>query len=122
VPVDPLRPLLLGNLLGAALGAPFMLMSAPPDATGWVALGTLGVVQQAAPYLCYAWAIRHATALEAMLIPVIEPILAPLWVALAVGEQPGRWALVGGGIVVVAVTVRGTVGRGKSRSAKPTGG
>jgi len=110
-PVDPLRAMLLGNLMGAVIGAPFMLLAAPPDAHGWLALLGLGVVQQAAAYLCYAWAIRHATALEAMLIPVIEPILSPLWVALAVGERPGSWALVGGAIVVGAVVMRGTLSR-----------
>lgn len=106
--IDPLRPLLLGNLLGAVAGAPFIAAGgAMPDTTGWLALVALGVVQQAAAYLCYARAIRHATALEAMLIPVIEPILSPLWVAFAIGEVPGPWALVGGGIVVGAVVLRG---------------
>jgi drug/metabolite transporter (DMT)-like permease len=66
----------------------------------------LGVVQQAAAYLCYARAIRHATALDAILVPVIEPILSPLWVALVIGEYPGPWALLGGAIVVGAVTLR----------------
>ncbi len=115
VPVDPMRPLILGNLLGAVIGAPFMLMSEPPDATGWAALLALGLVQQGAAYVCYAWAIRHATALEAMLIPVIEPILSPLWVALAYGERPGPWALAGGIIVVGAVTLRAALGRRPSR-------
>jgi drug/metabolite transporter (DMT)-like permease len=106
-PIDPLRALLLGNLLGAVIGAPFVFLYTPPDATGWLALAGLGIVQQAAAYLCYAWAIRHATALEAMLIPVIEPILSPVWVAIAFGERPGPWAMVGGLIVVGAVVMRG---------------
>jgi drug/metabolite transporter (DMT)-like permease len=112
-PVDPLRPLLLGNIVGAVLGAPLVLMHAGsgPDLTGWAALLALGVVQQGAAYLCYAWAIRHATALEAMLIPVIEPILSPIWVALAFGERPGPWAVAGGAIVVGAVTLRGVLTR-----------
>jgi drug/metabolite transporter (DMT)-like permease len=110
--IDPLRPLLLGNLIGAVAGAPFWFAGGDgfPDATGWAALLGLGVVQQAAAYLCYARAIRHATALESMLIPVIEPIFSPLWVALAFGEWPSGWALVGGAIVVGAVVVRGAVG------------
>lgn len=112
-PVDPLRPMYLGNLIGAVVGAPFVLLHLgdAPDATGWGALVALGVVQQAAAYLCYARAIHHATALEAMLIPVIEPILNPLWVAIAVGERPGPWAAVGGAIVLGAVTLRAVLGR-----------
>jgi drug/metabolite transporter (DMT)-like permease len=114
-PSDPLRPLLLGNMIGAVVGAPFVMLSSPPDAIGWGALLALGLVQQAAAYLCYAWAIRHATALEATLIPVIEPILSPVLVALAFGELPGRWAIVGGTIVVGAVTARALLGRRTAR-------
>ena len=51
------------------------------------------------------------TAVELILIPIIEPILSPLLVALAVGELPGGWALVGGTIVVAAVTARALVER-----------
>jgi drug/metabolite transporter (DMT)-like permease len=109
--IDPLRPLLLGNLLGALAGAPFLAAGPLPDATGWLALVALGVVQQALAYLLYARAIRHATALEAMLIPVVEPLLSPLWVALAFGERPGPWAIAGGAIVVGAVTARGVLAR-----------
>jgi drug/metabolite transporter (DMT)-like permease len=110
-PSDPLRPILLGNLIGAALGAPFMLTSPPGGLTTWTALVALGVIQQAAAYLCYAWAIRRATAFEAILVPVIEPILSPIWVAIAFGEQPGLWALLGGAIVVGAITTRAVFGQ-----------
>lgn len=113
---DPLRPLFLGNLLGAVVGAPFMFLHAPPGASDWLALLALGVVQQAAAYLCYAWAIRHATALEAMLIPVIEPVLSPVWVAIAFDELPGPWAFVGGLIVVGAVTMRAALSKRAGQS------
>ena len=56
--------------------------------------------------MLYARAIKHVTALEAVLIPVVEPILNPLWALWATGERPGRWALVGGAVVLGAVTVR----------------
>jgi drug/metabolite transporter (DMT)-like permease len=106
-PIDPLRPLLLGNALGALIGAPFWLLAPLPDAAGWGALLALGVVQQAFAYLCYAAAIRSARALDVVLVPIIEPILSPLWVALAFGEWPSGWALLGGAIVIGAVTARG---------------
>lgn len=116
-PVDPLRPLFLGNVIGAVVGVPSWFVGEGPDATGWLALLALGVVQQAFAYLCYAAAIRHATALEAMLIPVIEPILSPLWVAFVFAEWPGGWALVGGVLVVGAVTLRGVLSARSSRPA-----
>ena len=41
------------------------------------------------------------------MIPIIEPVLNPLWVWLLVGEVPSGWALLGGTMVVGAVTARG---------------
>jgi drug/metabolite transporter (DMT)-like permease len=108
--IDPLRPLVLGNLVGAVIGAPFLWAAPPLDGVGWGALAALGVFQQAAAYFCYAAAIRHARAIDVVLVPVIEPILSPLWVGLAFGEWPSPWALLGGAIVVGAVTARGVLG------------
>lgn len=116
--VDPLRPLLLGNLVGAVLGFPLWFAAPWPDTTGWWSLVALGVIQQAAAYLCYAAAIRHARAIDVMLVPVIEPILAPLWVALFYGERPSGWAMVGGGIVIGAVTLRAVLSRPRTTLAR----
>ncbi len=97
----------LGNLLAGVIGVPSMLAGGPlPELRGWVALALLGTVQLGLSYLLYARAIRHVTALEAVLIPVIEPILNPIWVLLALGERPGALSLVGGVIVLTAATLR----------------
>ena len=74
----------------------------------WLVL-VLGVLQLGLSYALYAEAIKHVTALEAMLIPLIEPVLNPIWVMLALGERPGPWAIVGGALVLGAVLVRGIV-------------
>ena len=63
----------------------------------------LGTVQLGLPYVLYGAAIKHVTALEATLIPLLEPILNPLWVMIALGERPGRWAIVGATLVLGAV-------------------
>jgi drug/metabolite transporter (DMT)-like permease len=44
-----------------------------------------------------------------MLIPLIEPVLNPVWVMLALGERPGPWAIAGAALVLGAVLVRGIV-------------
>lgn len=103
---SPVESVILGNLLAALIGLPFMFNSAP-DATGWLGLIILGVFQLGLPYLLFSIAIKHVTAIESILIPVIEPVLNPLWVLLLLGETPGQWAIVGGFIVLVAVTFRG---------------
>jgi drug/metabolite transporter (DMT)-like permease len=103
---SPMESIILGNLLGFVIGLPSLLNAPPLPASGWVALALLGVVQLGVAYLLYAKAIRHVTALEAVLIPVMEPILNPIWVLLAVGERPTPLALAGGAVVLVAVTLR----------------
>ena len=111
----------LGNLLAGVIGLPFMLSTGLLLSTrSWVALALLGTVQLGLSYLLYARAIRHVTAIEAVLIPVIEPILNPVWVLLALGERPGRLSLLGGVIVLGAVTARTLHGvRGDLAGATP---
>jgi drug/metabolite transporter (DMT)-like permease len=60
-------------------------------------------------------AVKFVSAIEIMLIPVVEPILNPIWVMIFMGERPGPWAIVGGAVVLGAVTARGLLsGRGES--------
>lgn len=106
---SPIESIILGNLIAGAIGLPFMLTSPPPDAAGFGALLVLGVFQLGLPYLLYAYSIKRVTALEAVLIPVIEPVLNPVWVLFFLGERPGPLALVGGAIVLGAVVVRALI-------------
>jgi drug/metabolite transporter (DMT)-like permease len=39
-----------------------------------------------------------------MLIAAIEPLLNPVWVYLFSGEKPGGWSIIGGAIIITAVT------------------
>jgi drug/metabolite transporter (DMT)-like permease len=103
---SPVDTIIVGNLLAFLVGLPWVVAAPPLPATGWAALLALGIVQLGVSYLLYARAIRHVTALEAVLIPVIEPILNPVWVMLFLGERPTAWALAGGLVVLGAVTLR----------------
>jgi len=103
---SPMESVFLGNVLTALVCSPFVFVSMPPDASNWVPLLILGIVQLGLPYLLFSWAIKHVTAIEGILTTTIEPILNPVWVFLAIGERPGPWAFVGGVIVLVTVTIR----------------
>lgn len=102
---SPIESVLLGNIIVAVVGMPFLSLQMP-DTKGWAYLVIMGILQLGLPYILYSKAIKHVTALEATLIPVIEPILNPVWVFLLVGEAPGKWAVIGGIIVIAAVTGR----------------
>lgn len=115
--------IILGNLLAFIVGLPWIIGAPNLSVTGWVSLSLLGIVQLGVSYWLYARAIKHVTALEAVLIPVIEPILNPVWVLLATGEKPSGLALAGGLIVLTAVTLRAvaSVRAGRSKlSSGPT--
>jgi len=116
--VSTIEPVIIGNLLGFLIGLPSICAAPWPDQRSIGALLVLGVFQLGIPYLLYARAIRHVTALEAVLIPVIEPILNPVWVMLVIGEKPSPLAFLGGAIVLGAVTWRAIDSvRGRARSA-----
>lgn len=57
-------------------------------------------------YRLFTEASKSLTALQTVMLPIIDPILNPVWVFLAVGERPGAVSLCGGGIVLAAITIR----------------
>lgn len=106
--ISTIEPIILGNFLTGLIGLPFMFHSSP-DIGGWTALFIMGIFQLGLSYYLFSIAIKHVTAMEAILIPIIEPILNPIWVLLMLGEVPGKWAAIGGVIVIASVTIRGVI-------------
>lgn len=122
---SPVTSIILGNIIVAVAGAPFMFQYPMGPGGGWRLL-LLGTLQLGLPYLLYAAAIKHVTALEATLIPLLEPVLNPTWVMLTLGERPGPWAIVGGVLVLAAVLTRGalmiTAGRNRTAAGRAASG
>ncbi len=102
---SPIESTLLGNILTALVGFPF-IFNQSFDFRNVLGIVLLGTVQLGFSYILYSIAIKYVEALEAILIPIIEPILNPIWVFLAFGERPGNWALIGGSVVLASVTFR----------------
>ncbi len=100
-----IETVLLGNLLSALLGLPFLL-GAGPTISDWMGMLFLGLFQIGLPSILIAVAIKKLTAVEAILIQTLEPVLNPVWVLLFIGEMPTTLALLGGAVVVGAVTFR----------------
>lgn len=109
--VSPALMIALGDVTAVLLCAPAMLAHPPPDARSWLILAALGLGQIGIPYVLYGLAIPRLTALEGTLVPTLEPILNPVWVALGTGETPGPMALVGGGFVLASVLLQALGGR-----------
>jgi len=101
---SPITATFLGNVLTFLMTLPFVLASIRHITTkSAMVLLSLGVFQLGIPYVLYSVSIKHVRAIEALLIAMLEPILNPLWVFLVFGEKPGKWALVGGGLVIFSM-------------------
>lgn len=69
-------------------------------------LAVMGTVQLGIPYFLFSKGLRTVPLQEASLIALIEPVLNPLWVALAVGEIPSVATLAGGGMILAGLGAR----------------
>lgn len=110
---SPMETILLGNVFTAIICMPF-IFTVSYDLKSIIGIALLGVVQFGVPYVLYGIAIKHVRALDAVMIAVIEPILNPVWVFLFLGEKPGTWAILGGLVVLGAITynsIQSVVGR-----------
>jgi len=100
----------LGNLLTGLIGLPFLFFEpTPPTLIQWGGLLFLGVLQLGLPFILVSITIKQLTAMEAILIQTLEPVFNPVWVFLVIGETPTPLALLGCGVVLLAVTFRAVI-------------
>ncbi len=95
-----------GNLIAAGISLPLALRGDVPSGQDLGIVLYLGVIQLALPYLLFARGAAQVKATEASLLILLEPVLNPVWTFLLAGEVPGKWALVGGSIILVATAWR----------------
>ncbi len=112
----PAESILIANLFTAIFGIPFILRESW-TVTNWLILLYLGTIQMGLSFLLFTAAIKHVPALEANLISTLEPVLNPVWVFLFLGEAPGRFALIGGFIVLAGVALNAISGARTSETA-----
>jgi drug/metabolite transporter, DME family len=103
---SPTAAVVAGNLTALVVALPFALPVGAHSLGDWGLLLYLGVFQIALAYVFVTRAIRTIPALEASLLLLLEPVLNPIWAWLVHGERPGAWALLGGGIILTATTVK----------------
>lgn len=102
---DRMSAVLIGHVLTFLVGIPAAISTKPVfSATAAVCILVLGVAQLGIPYVLLAHASGWCPPLVCALLGAVEPLLNPLWVAIFDGEKPGVSALVGGVIVIAAVT------------------
>ena len=96
-----------GNVLTAIICFPFIIQGfSNTTQVDWFIIFGLGIFQLGIPYLLYTTALKYVSALDAILVGMLEPVFNPIWVYIFVGEAIGEWAFIGAALVII-----GTLGR-----------
>ncbi len=93
----------LGVILVGIVSAPFAEFTVPAEEMALLAV--FGVGQMGLALIMFTTGVRLIPSADAGLLSVLEAVAAPLWVWIALGENPGWRTLVGGAVVVAAVLV-----------------
>ena len=101
----PLKIPIMGHVICVLTGFPFVVDAGLWPTSGGIWIIPMGAVGAGLSFVLYTWVIRRLEAIEAVITQTIEPIFNPVWVYLVVGEKPGPWALLGGGIVLSSITL-----------------
>ncbi len=92
-----------GGLLSGLLAWPLAAPASVSLDDVWLLLA-LGVVVVPASTMLLSFGTKHLPAPDVTLVMMLEMLLGPLWVWLALGETPGR-ATVAGGVLILSTVV-----------------
>lgn len=103
---NPLHMTLVGSLILFLIALPFAWFY--PIQISFQNISSmliLGIFQLGFGYVLYTKSIHYVSTIEAVIVPVIEPLANPMWVFLFIGEEPSRFALLGGMIVITNIII-----------------
>jgi drug/metabolite transporter (DMT)-like permease len=98
--------ILLGNIWVVLITLPWFLSSPGATTQEHIMLAYLGFIQIGVGFLLFTYGQRRIPALEGSLISILEPILNPIWVMIWYHEVPTVWSIIGGTVILLALTVR----------------
>ncbi len=103
---NPAVSVFYGNIIVVLVMLPLVLNDLPKAVTfgDAAAILYLGIFQIGIAYIFFTNGIAGGVrSMDASIIGFIEPMFNPLWVFVILGETPGKWALVGGVIILSSV-------------------
>ena len=95
-----------GNILVALFCIPFITDMQGISLQDFAMVSFLGVFQIAFAYALFSYGLKRIIAVEASIISMFEPVLNPIWVFIGYGEVPSFYAIIGGIIIITAITAR----------------
>lgn len=108
---------MLAFLVSFLISIPFLRDVRQMDGTALAALLALGIFQVGLAYVLFSKGSKLTNPVSASLIGLLEAVLNPTWVFLFYDERIGRFALMGGVIILLAVVLNICSGQ-KSESEK----
>ena len=96
----------IGNIIVAIICIPFLSTLQEIVFTDLWKVIYLGVFQIAIAYAFFSSGLKRVFAVEASIISMVEPVLNPVWVFFGYGEIPSITAIIGGIIIITAITIR----------------
>lgn len=104
---EPLESLFLGNACYLFL-LPVLVMNDSVRSTSagqWAFLLVFAALTGIGAWLCFAVGIKHTSALQANFITMAEPVMAPVWTFLFLGELISPLSFVGCAVVIVTLLI-----------------
>jgi len=98
----------LAGLIAAAVAYPFA-DSLALELNQWGYMVTNGILVMAIASALLAYAPSLLPAAHVAMFYLLETVLGPLWVWLAVGEEPSKMAFIGGTIVISTLIIHSTL-------------
>lgn len=100
--VNLIPAICVAGLVSMAITVPYADLSNVPI-RNMAILAAMGAGQIGLGLVLFVFGAQRLPPAETALIALVDTILGPLWVWLAINEIPSDWALVGGGILFAAV-------------------
>ena len=95
-----------GNILIALICIPSLFSINVLAINDFMMVAYLGIFQIGIAYAIFSYGLKRIYAIEASIIGMIEPVLNPVWVFFGYGEAPSLMAIVGGIIIIAAISIR----------------
>jgi drug/metabolite transporter (DMT)-like permease len=103
---NPSDSFALAHFLTFLVSLPFCFTSGIPSAQSWIGIFALGIFQVGFPSILYSVGITRVTAISAVFITMLEPLMNPVWVFLFNGEKPSLTAVMGGVVILGFIALR----------------
>lgn len=99
---------IIGNVITCAICLPkaLPLTAEVHTPANWLVIVFLGVFQVGLAYVFLISGLRRSPAFTASILLMMEPVFNPVWTYLVHRERPGRWAILGGILILGATAFK----------------